>query len=433
MMMDISHKFGDASRVAGNYSSKKKTLLFIDDRPNTLASRVFERDDYNLVLIRHENHSLPYNHLEKTKKFLTYYRDNRLSTEDQIQCFVEWCAANGIKPDYILNPSEPEQHFAHALGRHVGIPSLSEDQVKWLRNKVAMKDKFREIGLSTAEYAAVSTHEEIIQFAEVHGWPVVIKPQEGFACINTYKLSSDEEVRDFHLAENIGWMVESFVDGTEWECCALISKGMVLDTYLSYMPARPLEIVDGAINANITVRPHPSDFSIDTKDLVEKLVNGMGLDHGYMHMEFFINSNGEFFMGETALRLAGCEIPENHGLAFGFNIFDVLIDIHLDENPSMQYGGEHCVGDLLLPAAKGKITYMTPREELMNMPGVISYKPRISVGDFVDPRRASHTCSAVVHVEGDDVGHVLERMYCVLNNYKISTELDIGTVLNPKL
>lgn len=433
-MPDITLKFdGVAGLVENNFAPNKKTLLFIDDRPNTLANRVFERDDYNLVLVRHKEHALPASHLKKTEKFPAYYRDVRLNISDQLDDFVHWCVSHNIHPDCLLNPSEPEQYFAHSLGRFIGVPSLSESQVRWLRNKVSMKDKFREIGLPTAEYRAVVSCNEILEFGETYGWPIVIKPQDGFACINTYKLNSREEAERFYLNPDIQWMVESFVVGTEWECCALISGGKVIDTYVSYMPARPLDIVDGAINANITIRPHPKDFPIDTNALVSRIVEGMELDHGYMHMEFFTNENGEFFIGETALRLAGCEIPANHGLACNFNIFDALIDIHLGEVPSMQYGIQRCVGDLLLPSARGRITNMTHQDELLSMPGVISYKPRIYVGDFVDPRRASHTCSAIVHVEGDNVGHVLERMNYVLERYKIEAEINFESSPEPKL
>lgn len=433
-MPDITLKFECvASGVGNNFDPNKKTLLFIDDRPNTLANRVFERDDYNLVIIRHRNHALPEAHLKKADKFPVYYRDTQLDFEIQAQDFMRWCVEQKIKPDFLLNPSEPEQDFAHALGRYIGVPALSENQVMWLRNKVDMKNKFREIGLPTAEYEAISTNQDIVSFAKKNGWPVVIKPQDGFACINTYKINNQDEAEQFSLSSDIQWMVESFVEGTEWECCALIAEGKVIDTYISYMPARPLEIVDGAINANITIRPHPENFPVDTRKLVQSIVDGMALDHGYMHMEFFTGLNGEFFIGETALRLAGCEIPANHGLACNFNIFDALIDIHLGNKPSIQYAAERCVGDLLLPSAKGRITHMTSQDELLSMPGVLAYKPRICVGDFVDPRRASHTCSAVVHVEGDDVEDVLKRMYYVLGRYQISAEIVTKPSLQLKL
>lgn len=397
----------------------KPTLLYVDDRPSTLSNRVFERNDYNLILLRRTDHSFSTEHLEKTSNFLSYYRNPNSSIRQEIRKFKEWCNRNKLTPTHFLNPSEPEQYFSHAFAKELGLNALNNDQVSWLRNKVLMKQKFRELGFQTASYKEVSSATDVTTFAEEHGWPVVVKPQEGFACIETHKVSTPEQLKNINWKAVDKWMVESYVSGTEWECCALINEGKVLDTYLSYMPARPLDIVDGAINANITVRPHPKDFPVNTNAMVQRLVSGMNLNHGYMHMEFFTQKDGSYALGETALRLAGCEIPANHGYACDFPIFDALIDIHLGNKPKMKYGKESCVGDLLLPISNGFITSMPSPEEVLSFAGAISFKRKVSEGDVIDPMRASHTCSGVVHVSGDTVQNVEKRMKHILKNYKV--------------
>ncbi len=396
-----------------------QTLLYVDDRPSTLSNRVFERTDYGLILLRREDQALPEKHLDRTKGFSSYYRNPARSPQEEAAIFKAWCKEKGVYPTHLLNPSEPEQYFSHAFGGALGLSTLTEEQVGWLRNKVLMKDKFRELGFQTANYAPISSSDELIAFAEENGWPVVLKPQEGFACIETYKISSLEEARKVNWSAMDKWMAESFLEGSEWECCALIKDGKVIDTYLSYMPARPLDIVDGAINANITVRPHPKDFPVDTNKMVQRLVDGMHLDHGYMHMEFFVLNSGNYYLGETALRLAGCEIPANHGYACSFSIFDALIDIHLGRTPNMKYGEERCVGDLLLPIGKGYVVSIPSREDMLSLSGAIEFKPRVAEGDYIDPRRASHTCSGVVHIEGNTVFQVEERMKNILGGYRI--------------
>ena len=409
----------------------KPVLLFVDDRPTTLGSKLFERDDVRVVLLRHEEHGFSQSHLDKTAHFPAYYRDSSLPENDQINDFLSWCDENDIKPQYILNPSEPEQQFAHKLGQRIGVPALTEDQVVWLRNKARMKDKFSEMGIACANYAEVKTSSDMVAFGEVQGWPIVVKPTEGFSCIDTYLLSSAEEASAHDLSDDTNWMVESYVEGQEWECCALIQDGQVLDTYASYMPARPLDIVDGAINANITVTPTPTDFPIDTKELVQRIVDGMELSDGYMHMEFFVNEKDGLVMSETALRLAGCEIPENHGLANGFDTYNTLIDIHIGRKVNLDYTKSQCAGDLLLPTKAGHIVGMTSEAELLNMPGVVLYKPRLQVGDVSDPKRAGHTCSAVVHVVGDTLEAVLSRMEYVLENFQMHTNPVVAVTKEP--
>jgi hypothetical protein len=68
-----------------------------------------------------------------------------------------------------------------------------------------------------------------------------------------------------------------------------------------------------------------ADCPAGLHELTQRTVTGMGLDHGYLHMEFFVEGGeprqGEMQLGEIGLRVAGCEITANHGYAYGFDVF----------------------------------------------------------------------------------------------------------------
>ena len=172
-----------------------------------------------------------------------------------------------------------------------------------------MKDRFRELGLRTAAYARVREAAGVARFARVHGWPVVLKPVDSFACVDTFLLHGPADLREaepsFGAARR--WMVEEYLGGTEWEACALILDGAVLDVWPSAMPCRPLDIVGGAMNANISIGTGPGPTT-DTAALIRRIVTGMGIDHGYLHMEFF-EIDGRAYAGEVGIRPAGCGSP----------------------------------------------------------------------------------------------------------------------------
>ncbi|KJY25606.1 ATP-dependent carboxylate-amine ligase, partial [Streptomyces katrae] len=181
---------------------------------------------------------------------------------------------------------------------------------------------------------------------------------------------------------------------------------------------RPLDIVDGAMNANISVGTGEGP-PVDLRALVQRVVTGMGIDHGYAHMEFFL-IDGEVYAGEIGVRLAGCEIPANHGHAYGFDVFGATLAVYLGRRPDLRYGERRCAGDLLLPLpGSGTVRRITSREELLAMPGVIDAVLKVRSGDTVTARRASHNASGYAHVVGASVGEVESRMRDVLARFTI--------------
>lgn len=402
---------------------KQTALLFVDDRPCTLADSLFQRSDVKPILLRFQQilGDLSLTYQEETQHFLSFVIDMEKPISQEVKRFQEWQQQKNLELKYFCNPSEPRQHISQRFARLLGLPALSEEQVNWLRNKLIMKKKCKEIGFLVADSAPVFNPNDVLAFAEIHGWPVVVKPTEGFACIDTYKLEGEKDIKKLKLGSNHEWMVESFVWGQEYECCALIFNCQVLDTYLSYFPASPLEATDGAINANISLGYLNKEFPVDMRKIVQQIVDGMNIDRGYMHLEFFLLPDQTVVLSEVGLRLAGCEIPGNHGLAYGFNIFDALIDIHLLRHPKLEYTQKRCVGDLLLPIKPGRVEAITPVSELLMMEGVIKAKLKIKVGDSISARRASHFSSGYVHIEGQTVSEVEYRMQRVLERFNLET------------
>jgi len=407
-----------------NVDRSKPVLLFLNDRPESLADALFQREDIIPVLLRFRQilGDLGQKYIERTKRMFTFVADMEVPLVDEARRFCKWADSQGLDVGFFCNPSEPRQRISHAFARELGLPALTEQQVTWLRDKASMKDKLRAIGFDVAEYALVGTHADVIAFAKSRGFPVVVKPREGYACLETHLIRTEDDVSKQPLVPEWTWMVEKFVPDREYECCALISKGRVLDTYLSCFPAPPLAATDGAINANISMRRVPEQFGVDMNAVVQRIVDSMELQDGYMHMEFFVGSGGRFTMSEVAMRMAGCEITANHGLAYGFNIFDAILDIYLHREPKLVYAKDRVVGDLLLPVRSGRVSYITPLSELLELEGVLSGKLKVRVGDLVAARRASHVSSGFLHIEGSSPTEVERRMRNALESFQLVTE-----------
>ncbi|SHF87981.1 ATP-grasp domain-containing protein [Streptoalloteichus hindustanus] len=403
--------------------SERPVLLLVDGWPLSFCRHVIRRDDVDLVLLRFAAHRalFPDSYLDETAHLPAFWVRDDVPLAEEVARYHDMTARIGRRPTFFCNPSEPAQEIAHDFARRAGLPHLTEQQVRWVRNKAAMKDRFRELGLATADHRVVATTAEVKEFGRSHGWPVVVKPVDSFACIDTFLVRDDRDVDRLDLAPARSWMVEEYVGGQEWENCALVLDGAVLDVWPSAMPARPLSIVDGAINANISLGSGEGP-DVDLRGLTQRIVTGMGLDHGYLHMEFFVD-RGRVLVGEVGLRLAGCEIPANHGHAYGFDVFAATLDVYLGRRPDLAYRSRRCVGDLLLPLPEsGRVNHITGEEELLAMPGVIEAVLRHGPGDVVTARRMSHNSAGYAHVAGESAEEVERRMRQVLDRFRIDIE-----------
>jgi L-amino acid ligase C-terminal domain 2 len=397
-------------------------LLYVDDRPISLTETLLRRTDVAPILLRFEEAGpLPPLHLRATMHLPAFTVRTSVPLALEARRFAHWCEDQDLTPRHFCNPSEPRQAVSNEFASLLGLPSMPAHAVAWVRDKQAMKRRLGDLGFQVAAHAEVRSPSELREFGEHRGWPIVVKPIDGFACIDTHVIPSREAAINHPLGTDRHWLAERFVDGKEWECCALVFGGEVLDVYVSQFPAPPLLAADGAINANISLGGVPPDFPVDVTAMVQRIVTGMDLRDGYLHMEMFLSAAGHCVVSEVGFRIAGCEIAGNHGLARGFDIFGSLIDIHLGHRPSLDYTLDRCVGDLLLPLPAGEVRRVTPLDDLLALDGVIGGRINVQAGDRPRTRRASHACSGYLQIEGDNAMEVETRMLDALDRFSIET------------
>jgi biotin carboxylase len=422
-------------------SADRPVLLLVDNRPSEFTRYVLSREDVQVVLLRFDEFAdvmpnwppwglLPDSYLRETTSLPAFSVCAHRPLEEEASRYLKWVTTLPEQPRYFCNPEEHLQEIAQRFAGLVGLPHLSEQQVRWVRKKPDMKDKFQELGIPCARYRCVENAAEVNQFAVECGWPLVLKPIDSYATMDTYRIDGPDDLDLLaRLHPSREWMVEEFLTGKEYQLCALVAAGRVLDTFLSVNPSPLLETLSGSMNADITVGPGYVDESLrgETGRLVQRLVDGMALEFGYLHMEFFLSEDGTVHLGEIGARLAGCGIPRNHGLAYGFDVFGATLDVYLHREPELLYTEDRCVGDLLLPTQPGRVAHITPIAELLELPGVISANLEVGEGDvlteqrasILTEQRASNARSGCVHVVGATVNEVIARMRDVLAKFDL--------------
>ena len=209
------------------------TLLYFEEYESNLSHELLKRKDINPIIIR-TNKNMKFfneNYLESTKNVLNYVIDYYSDIDNEVLKFKNWLKDNDIKIDYFLNDSEYYLEFSNRFARKLGLYALSDEQICWVRDKVDMKKRFREIGLDTVDFKEINSKEELKKFFINNGSKrIIFKPRRGMNSIETYMINSLEDIDSLEIDIIPGkYMAEDFCYDHEWSIESLVQNGKVLD------------------------------------------------------------------------------------------------------------------------------------------------------------------------------------------------------------
>lgn len=403
-------------------------LLYFEEYESNLSHKLLERNDIVPIIIR-TNKNMKFfseEYLEETQKIKSYIIDYYNDIDEEINKFKSWLSENDIKLDYFLNDSEYYLSFANKFARGLGLDVLTDEQISWVRDKVAMKKRFREIGLDTVDFSEINNKEELVRFFIENGMRrIIFKPRSGMNSIDTYMIDSIEDIENLEIEILPGkYMAEDFCYDHEWSIESLVQDGIVLDSYVTYIPNPTIwASIANDLNCHMTVPKVPSYFKFNPKEFIQTIVSGMNLKDGAMTIEVFVSSDGYIKASELGWRLPGCQATLNHSYSYGIDIYNLLLDIAIHKLVVLEYQNPIIsVGDLYLPNKEGVIKYITPLSELLKMNGVISGELFVKKGEYNKKRRVGNDASGWVQVLGTDEKETLDRMQSVYDSFEIEVE-----------
>ena len=402
-----------------------KTLLYFEEYESNLSHKLLNRRDIQPIIIRTNKNMRFFSdeYLETTKDTLNYVIDYYNDIDDEVDKFRKWLEDNKIIIDYFLNDSEYYLEFSNVFARKLGLYALSNEQIGWVRDKVDMKKRFRQIGLDTVMFKEINNKNELKDFFVSNGCKrIIFKPRRGMNSIETYMINSLEDIENLDIDITPGkYMAEEFCYDHEWSIESLVQDGKVLDSYVTYIPNPTIwASISNDLNCHMTVTQIPSYFKFVPKKFIQQIVSGMDLKDGVMTIEVFISDDGNVKASELGWRLPGCQATLNHSYSYGIDIYNILLDIAIHKKVNLEYNERVVsVGDLYLPNKEGIIEKITPLEELLKMDGVIDGEMFAKVGEYQKKRRVGNDASGWVLVIGENECDTLQKMQSIYDAFEI--------------
>jgi len=228
-----------------------------------------------------------------------------------------------------------------------GIPGTSVRTAFLCRDKPAMKEVLREGGIPCAASTGASNAQEVFEFAEKVGFPLILKPRDGAGAKDTTRVDDDAQLAralvDFgsHGAESIA--VEEFVEGHEGFYDTITSDGRIVHDWTTHYYPNVLEAMRTRWISPQFVSTNRIDSASDYQELRElgaRVNAALGIGTSATHMEWFFGPKGLRF-SEIGCRPPGVGAWDLYSAGNDMDLYrawaDAIVHGHIGARPSRQF------------------------------------------------------------------------------------------------
>lgn len=207
------------------------------------------------------------------------------------------------------------------------IPGISVETSFLCRDKPAMKQVLRDADVSCAQSLGSGDAEQIRQFANDVGYPLIIKPRDGAGASGTFKVSNDSELAAALSQSNVGHggnvAVEEFIEGHEGFYDTITVNGEVVFEFITHYYPNVLEamrhrwISPQFITTN---RVDSVDEYAEVKEMGRKAIKALNIGTSATHMEWFYGPKGLKF-SEIGCRPPGVKAWDLYNVANDMDLY----------------------------------------------------------------------------------------------------------------
>lgn len=202
------------------------------------------------------------------------------------------------------------------------IQGIQADILSDVKNKSAMKQRFRQAGCAVVEGAVVESHEQAHDFVNKFGYPLVAKPDTGVGASGTHFINNHGELEHFLQIKGDGrYFFEEFVEGDIYTCDGMVDyQGNPLFFMSSTYSTGVMNIVNQDLDMfYYYLKETPEDIVEEG----HKLIREYGLQMQFFHFEFFRrHKDNKLITLEVNMRPPGGRSMDMFNFATDMNLYD---------------------------------------------------------------------------------------------------------------
>ncbi len=259
------------------------------------------------------------------RRVLSDYLHVRSMWDEQaaVDAIRDWL--RGRELDRIECLWEPGMVAAARLREAFGVAGLGVAGTIPFRDKEKMKQVLDEAGIRTPRHRLARSVADCWEHADAIGFPLILKPVAGAGSADTYRVEDADELRAVlprlrHVSEV---SVEEFVDGDEYTFDTITIDGRIAYYNVAWYRPRPLVARSNEwISPQVIALRDVEDAKLaGGVDMGNAVIDALGFETGFTHMEWYRKADGEVVFGEIGARPPGAHQVDQMNYACDIDVF----------------------------------------------------------------------------------------------------------------
>lgn len=279
-----------------------------------------------------------------------YYKVSDLKNYDEVYRAVAYFIYKYGKPDFLESNNEYWLELDARLRTEFNISSgFSLKDMKKVKYKSEMKKYYKKAGIKTADFCFVRSLSGCKKFIAKHGYPVIVKPDNGVGANATYRISDYDELLSFLESKPCGYIMEEEIKALVNSYDAIVDGegNPVFETGL----VETASLMDVVNNGEDSAYFYPPEIADDLRELGRKTLKVFGVKNRYVHFEFFrlscdqrIGKKDELIALEVNMRPAGGCSPDMADYANSTDVYKIWADVLSYGSTSLVAGEKYYCG-----------------------------------------------------------------------------------------
>ncbi|MBN1183780.1 MAG: ATP-grasp domain-containing protein [Bacteroidales bacterium] len=298
--------------------------------------------------------------------------------------------ANKYKIDGIFSINEYGIKSAAYVSDFLGLKGISMATANAVIDKGTMREAWQAAGISQPDFRVILHKNEIYDFAEKVGYPLVIKPVDSggggrgvFVIHSPETVSQGFKTASQYLQRNNRMIIEKFINGIETSVEVVRFKER---THLIAFSDKVMAPYSSRVAIDIS---YPGKFSPEIVkkigDISDKIMRALGIQEGIGHIEYIVTEDGSVIVLEMGARAGGGHT--SHPIAShvsGMNYPQWIARFYLGEadTPQIEFYRGACYS-FFYSEIPGILTGVTGVEVASNLSCVHSVESWIKPGEYV--------------------------------------------------
>ena len=229
---------------------------------------------------------------------------------------------------------------ASRLANKLGLKFLNPETAILMRDKVRVRERLASQGIRQPRFASAQNADELKLAVSRIGFPVLIKPADGYASQNVSVLNSESELNDylevfgnfsqFPTDYGLGvyagsrFSVEQYIQGEMIGCDIFSNEQERVFLGINHKVMFP----PPSFSMRGSCFPSASFDQDEIRTYANEILDAVIFDFGAAHIEMIVTNDGPYLV-EVNPRLVSAQIPYQMGYAFERSLYADLINLHL--------------------------------------------------------------------------------------------------------